>query len=142
MRKLAGFLFLTLLLAGCVSPEQQAAADRAQCGQYGFRADSDGFASCMMTLSTNREAMMHRDFAEQNKQYQQQYQQQEMMSVLRDLGRRTRQHQDDTGSATRHSAPAVDTSPHFDKSGNPNYDTDGNYDGCHGAGCLVDPPEE
>ena len=36
---------------------------------------------------------------------------------------------------------AVDTRPHFDKEGFPNFDTNGNYQGCHGLGCKVDNPD-
>jgi hypothetical protein len=32
--------------------------------------------------------------------------------------------------------------PQFDKNGNPNFDTDGNYQGPHGLGALVDAPVE
>jgi hypothetical protein len=37
---------------------------------------------------------------------------------------------------------AIDTRPSFDKQGNPNFDTQGNWIGCHGVGCDVDPPSE
>ena len=36
---------------------------------------------------------------------------------------------------------AIDTRPQFDKEGNPNFDTHGNYQGCHGIGCQVDNPD-
>lgn len=36
---------------------------------------------------------------------------------------------------------SVDTTPQFDKNGEPNFDTQGNYQGCHGVGCLVDNPD-
>lgn len=32
--------------------------------------------------------------------------------------------------------------PQFDKNGNPNFDTDGNYQGPHGLGALVDAPTQ
>jgi len=35
----------------------------------------------------------------------------------------------------------IDTRPQFDKDGNPNFDTQGNYVGCHGVGCEVDNPD-
>ncbi len=35
----------------------------------------------------------------------------------------------------------VDTTPQFDKNGEPNFDIHGNYQGCHGVGCLVDNPD-
>lgn len=66
--------------------------------------------------------------------------------------KKKRKHSDYTTSNDYYSHPdrknrgkskdQVDTSPHFDKQGNPNYDTDGNYIGCHGVGCLVDAPEQ
>lgn len=34
----------------------------------------------------------------------------------------------------------IDTRPQFDRDGNPNFDTHGNYIGCHGLGCQVDNP--
>lgn len=34
----------------------------------------------------------------------------------------------------------IDSTPQFDKEGEPNFDTHGGYIGCHGAGCLVDDP--
>ena len=54
-----------------------------------------------------------------------------------------------TTSNYYHSAPRkrdtsqdVDTSiKKFDDEGNPNYDTEGGYIGCHGVGCLVDNPD-
>lgn len=36
----------------------------------------------------------------------------------------------------------VDTTPHFDRQGNPNFDVNGNYIGPHGVGALVDPPDD
>jgi hypothetical protein len=36
----------------------------------------------------------------------------------------------------------TDDSPQFDKEGNPNFDTQGNYQGCRGIGCEVDMPED
>ncbi len=41
----------------------------------------------------------------------------------------------------RSDSQAVDTQPHFDKEGNPNFDTEGRYIGCHGVGCEVDNPD-
>lgn len=35
----------------------------------------------------------------------------------------------------------VDPTSRFDKDGNPNFDTDGNYQGAHGLGALVDNPD-
>lgn len=36
----------------------------------------------------------------------------------------------------------IDTRPQFDRQGNPNFDTRGNYIGCHGMGCEVDQPDD
>ncbi len=35
----------------------------------------------------------------------------------------------------------IDPTPQFDRDGNPNFDTHGNYQGCHGVGCGVDNPD-
>lgn len=37
---------------------------------------------------------------------------------------------------------AIDPRPSFDREGNPNFDTQGNWQGCHGVGCLVDNPDD
>jgi len=44
------------------------------------------------------------------------------------------------GCATDDSS--IDTRPQFDRNGNPNFDTHGNYQGCHGVGCQVDTPDD
>lgn len=36
----------------------------------------------------------------------------------------------------------IDPTPQFDREGNPNFDTHGNYQGCHGVGCMVDNPDD
>lgn len=36
----------------------------------------------------------------------------------------------------------IDPTPQFDRDGNPNFDTHGNYQGCHGVGCMVDNPDD
>jgi hypothetical protein len=36
----------------------------------------------------------------------------------------------------------IDATPQFDRNGNPNFDTEGNYIGPHGLGALVDAPED
>jgi hypothetical protein len=36
----------------------------------------------------------------------------------------------------------VDDRPQYDREGNPNFDTQGNYQGCHGIGCEVDTPDD
>lgn len=47
-------VFVSLLLAGCVSSEQNA----AKCGGYGFKSGTDGFANCMMELEGQQSAKM------------------------------------------------------------------------------------
>ena len=42
----------------------------------------------------------------------------------------------------RSSNDDVDDRPQFDREGNPNFDTQGNYQGCHGIGCEVDTPDD
>ena len=44
----------------------------------------------------------------------------------------------DTPDTSQQVDPSVQK---FDKDGNPNYDADGNYIGCHGLGCKVDNPD-
>ena len=36
----------------------------------------------------------------------------------------------------------IDPTPQFDRDGNPNFDTHGRYQGCHGVGCVVDNPDD
>jgi hypothetical protein len=47
---------LVVLLAGCVSPEEQASMDRQRCVGFGFAPGSDSFANCMMQTSQQRQA--------------------------------------------------------------------------------------
>jgi len=35
----------------------------------------------------------------------------------------------------------IDNRTQFDREGNPNFDPQGNYIGCHGVGCEVDNPD-
>ena len=56
-------LLAALVLAGCETPEQQAAreaaqraADQNRCAGFGFVMGTDQFAHCMMGLSTQRDA--------------------------------------------------------------------------------------
>lgn len=52
---------------------------------------------------------------------------------------------DDSHAAHQHArdrrSEEIDTRPQFDREGNPNFDTHGNYIGCHGLGCQVDNPD-
>jgi hypothetical protein len=52
---------LGLLLAGCVSPEEQRAMDQQTCAGYGFAAGTDAFANCMMTTAQKRQEQQAAD---------------------------------------------------------------------------------
>ena len=43
-------LALTVLLSGCLTPEEQRAADEQRCRDYGFKKRNDAFAECMQRL--------------------------------------------------------------------------------------------
>jgi hypothetical protein len=45
-----------VLLSGCVTAEQQRAADEARCRSYGFKHNNDAFAACMQRLDLDRRA--------------------------------------------------------------------------------------
>jgi hypothetical protein len=62
-RALAGSLALgcALLLAGCVSPEEQRAMDQQKCAGYGFQPETVAFANCMMSTSQQRDAQQAAD---------------------------------------------------------------------------------
>jgi hypothetical protein len=47
---------LLLLLAGCMTVEEQRAADEAKCRSYGFMRRNDAFAECMQRLDLARRA--------------------------------------------------------------------------------------
>ena len=47
---------LTVLLAGCMTAEQQRAADEERCRAYGFKKRNDAFAECMQRLDLDRRA--------------------------------------------------------------------------------------
>mgnify|MGYP000956818632 CR=1 FL=1 len=55
------FAVLAATLAGCVSPEEQAAQDRARCSGYGFVEGTNAFARCMMDTSMVREERQRQD---------------------------------------------------------------------------------
>jgi hypothetical protein len=50
-----------VLLTGCVTPEEQRAADQRQCAGYGFTPGSDAFVNCMMNTSQQRDAQAAAD---------------------------------------------------------------------------------
>lgn len=43
-----------VLLSACVTPQERRAMDQRQCYEFGFEAETDGFAECMMGLSQQR----------------------------------------------------------------------------------------
>ncbi len=45
---------VAVILAGCVSPAEQKAADEAQCRGYGYTDGTDAFANCLMTTANRR----------------------------------------------------------------------------------------
>ena len=49
-------LALAVLLSGCMTPEQQRAADEERCRNYGFKNRNDAFAQCMQRLDFERRA--------------------------------------------------------------------------------------
>ncbi|AGA64549.1 putative lipoprotein [Liberibacter crescens BT-1] len=46
----------SILLSSCktITPEEQRAYDESKCYSYGFKAKTEGFASCMMKLDLDR----------------------------------------------------------------------------------------
>lgn len=60
-----------------------------------------------------------------------------MMRLDRDRARSLSQNDPPRGNGGR----PIDSRPQFDKNGNPNFNTQGDYIGCHGLGCLVDNPD-
>ena len=47
---------LGAMLVGCVSPEEQRAADQQQCVGFGFAPRTESFANCMLKVSQQRQA--------------------------------------------------------------------------------------
>lgn len=109
-----------LAVAGCVSAEDQRAMDQQQCSSYGYRPGTNRFADCMMQQTSQRSEDEQRSLDRMAAQEQ------------RDKDRK---------EARRKNDSYIDPRPSYDKDGNPNFDTQGNYQGCHGAGCLVDNPD-
>ena len=52
---------LTVLLSGCLTSEQQRAADEERCRSYGFKHRNDAFAECMQRLDLARRARLRND---------------------------------------------------------------------------------
>jgi len=57
------------MLVGCTTPEEQAAADRQTCGNYGYTQGTDAFANCMMKADTQRKKAAADWQAEQNRKW-------------------------------------------------------------------------
>ena len=53
--KIAGLIVVALALSGCASPQQLAAADNAQCVNYGFQPGTEGYAGCRQRLDMARQ---------------------------------------------------------------------------------------
>lgn len=51
-------LALAVLLSGCMTAEQQRAADEERCRSYGFLTRNDAFAECMQRLDLDRRARL------------------------------------------------------------------------------------
>lgn len=115
--------FVPLVVAGCVSAEDQRAMDQDKCASYGYRPGTNRFADCMMDQDQQRADDQRRTMESLERQ------------DARDQARR------DALNA-RANASVIDTRPQYDKDGNPNFDTQGNYIGCHGIGCEVDNPDD
>lgn len=109
-----------LALAGCVSSEEQRSMDQDKCSSFGFEQGTTAFANCMMKQSAQRD--------ENEQRFEDRVNEREQRN--RDRKRRHR-HNDD-----------IDYRPQYDKDGNPNFYTKGNYQGCHGIGCQVDNPDD
>lgn len=107
-----------LAVASCVTAEE---VDQGKCSSFGFRPGSDAFANCMMEQSARAE--------DENRRRDQERRAREVDERERKKERQRRE--DDQ----------IDTRPQFDRDGNPNFDTKGNYIGCHGVGCMVDNPD-
>ncbi|MHC1551001.1 hypothetical protein [Phyllobacterium sp. K27] len=112
-----------LAVAGCVSSEDQRAMDQDKCASYGYQQGTNRFADCMMDQDQKRADDQRRT-----------------MDDLERQDRRDRRRLKDLESTAGSSI--IDDRPQYDKDGNPNFDTQGNYQGCHGIGCEVDNPDE
>lgn len=52
-------VILAFLLSGCLTPEQQRAADEERCRSYGFTRRNDAFAECMQRIDFARRARLN-----------------------------------------------------------------------------------
>jgi len=110
--------FVPLVVVGCVTADE---VNQDTCSSFGFRPGTDAFANCMMEQNARHEADEQRA---QDRIYAQEQRDRERKRERR-----------------RREESQIDTRPQFDKDGNPNFDTQGNYVGCHGVGCEVDNPD-
>lgn len=118
-----------LVIAGCASTEDQRAADQNKCTSYGYEPESDAFADCMMAQDRQRANDQRRTMNSLERQDR------------LDRERAEANRRDGQDMLYRRQNNSIDSTPQFDKDGNPNFDTQGNYQGCHGVGCLVDNPD-
>lgn len=118
-----------LMLTGCVSSEEQAALDRAddenRCQSFGFKPGTERYSNCLMTQSAQRADLRQR---------------QQIADELRSSEELERE--EARREAQRDRDSSIDPTPQFDSQGNPNFDEQGNYQGCHGIGCEVDTPDD
>ena len=114
---------LPLAVAGCISDEDQRAMDQDKCASYGYRPGSSRFADCMMERDQRRADDQRRT-----------------MESLEAQDRKDRRRRKELEASAK--ASVIDDRPQYDKDGNPNFDTKGNYQGCHGIGCEVDNPDD
>ncbi|HEY4191495.1 MAG TPA: hypothetical protein VGM46_02515 [Mesorhizobium sp.] len=117
------YLFVALVplvLAGCISDEDQRQMDQEKCDSYGFRPGSNSFASCMMKQNERR--------ADDEQRYL-------------DRSRADEQRKRDRRRSEKQSS-YIDPTPQYDRDGNPNFDTKGGYIGCNGIGCTIDNPDD
>lgn len=130
--KLLPFLLLPFATAGCVSDADQHSADQDKCSSYGYRPGSNRFADCMMEQDQQRANDQRRTMDDLEKQDR------------RDQRRADANWREGQDMLYRqnNNKDNIDTRPQFDKDGNPNFDTHGNYQGCHGIGCEVDNPDD
>ncbi|WP_269930991.1 hypothetical protein [Aminobacter sp. HY435] len=53
-------LLAAVMLAGCVSAEEQRALDEEKCRSYGFTKRNDAFAECLQRIELDRRAEFRR----------------------------------------------------------------------------------
>ena len=140
----SGMLIMTLILSGCVSPEQQRAIDLQNdannCAATGFKPGSEAMARCMRTASQMRINDENREASIQQQQDEEWSKQQREQQKATDAWMNSPP--GTLPSSLRDSSTTIDSTPQYDKNGEPNFDTQGNYQGCHGVGCLVDDPDK